>query len=164
MHDAKLLLLCSEFPVKRVGTLANLACCQSNSVNTFSSSMRQHSCGSFRKQRCNIRHATFCALLLAPSSEAFTSTSSSINLQRQQHSLDVGARRTAACSAAPSGHTIRRQRSHRVSGITKMLAAVAPEDRAEFMPPRHEDRFHVHFGAGRLGLGTLPCLMSAFVL
>jgi hypothetical protein len=45
---------------------------------------------------------------------------------------------------APASHVL---------AMTAAAAAAASSERKEFMPDRHEDRFHVHFGAGRLGLG-----------
>jgi hypothetical protein len=99
-----------------------------------------------RKRSCRSRQicTLVTAVLLAPA-ESFAAQRAVLGAHRSLAGRPAAAARHLhavfhVTAPAPASHVL-------------AMAAAASSERKEFMPDRHEDRFHVHFGAGRLGLG-----------
>jgi hypothetical protein len=114
---------------------------------TPAQSMRRRCRTSARKLLCR---SYLCLLLSQQCSDAFLG-------QPVSGSRSAVVAQTDSRLGRSANHALRSYKHgsklHSEHTTVSMMAAVAPGERKEFMPERAEDRFHVHFGAGRLGLG-----------
>jgi hypothetical protein len=121
--------------------------------DTSPHSSRQHSKAAMR--RSVLSSVLLAAFLAAPNpASAFLAAGG-------PRGSSSASRTLASTSTSTSTSTPKRRRSAAVSGL-RGSTAVEDVTSAPFEMPPLEKRFHVHFGAGRLGLGLIvPALVKS---